>query len=110
MTPPFCRRSELRHRLAAARSSCRASNQREDSAALLCHKQAVTLRCVPREGELMPQIYVDADACPVKAEVIRVAERHGLQVYIVSTGGMRPSGHPLVREVTVPGAFDAADD
>ncbi|HEY4545556.1 MAG TPA: YaiI/YqxD family protein [Pedomonas sp.] len=58
----------------------------------------------------MSQIYVDADACPVKAEVIRVAERHGLQVYIVSNGGIRPSGHPLVKEVTVPGAFDAADD
>ncbi|HLU91385.1 MAG TPA: YaiI/YqxD family protein [Pedomonas sp.] len=58
----------------------------------------------------MPQIYVDADACPVKAEVIRVAERHGMQVYIVSNGGIRPSGHPLVKEVAVSGAFDAADD
>jgi len=58
----------------------------------------------------MPQIYVDADACPVKPEAIRVAERHGIKLYLVSNGGIRPSGHPLVQEVTVPGAFDAADD
>jgi len=58
----------------------------------------------------MTRIYVDADACPVKAEAIRVAERHGLEVFLVSNGGIRPSGHPLVREITVPGAFDAADD
>ncbi|MGK2286032.1 YaiI/YqxD family protein [Pedomonas sp. V897] len=58
----------------------------------------------------MTSLYVDADACPVKAEAIRVAERHGLEVFLVSNGGLRPTGHPLVREVTVPGAFDAADD
>ncbi|MCH8685327.1 YaiI/YqxD family protein [Pedomonas mirosovicensis] len=58
----------------------------------------------------MTRIYVDADACPVKAEAIRVAERHGIETFLVSNGGIRPSGHPLVREITVPGAFDAADD
>ncbi|MBI1260485.1 MAG: YaiI/YqxD family protein [Rhizobiales bacterium] len=58
----------------------------------------------------MTEIYVDADACPVKDDVIRVAERHELLVHIVSNGGMRPSGHPLVRHVVVPQTPDAADD
>jgi uncharacterized protein YaiI (UPF0178 family) len=58
----------------------------------------------------MTEIYVDADACPVKAEVERVAERHGLIVHIVSNGGIRPSQNPLVKTVIVPEGADAADD
>lgn len=58
----------------------------------------------------MPTIYVDADACPVKAEVTRVAERHGVPVVFVSNGGLRPSRDPMVRHVVVPGTADAADD
>jgi uncharacterized protein YaiI (UPF0178 family) len=56
------------------------------------------------------EIYVDADACPVKAEVERVAERHGLIVHIVSNGGIRPSRHPLIKTVVVAEGADAADD
>jgi hypothetical protein len=56
------------------------------------------------------EIYVDADACPVKAEIERVAERHKLVVHIVSNGGIRPSQHPLVKTVIVPEGADAADD
>jgi len=56
------------------------------------------------------QIFVDADACPVKDEVERVADRHGLAVYVVSNGGMRPSTHPRFHHVTVPERPDAADD
>jgi uncharacterized protein YaiI (UPF0178 family) len=56
------------------------------------------------------EIFVDADACPVKAEVERVADRHGLDVYIVSNGGMRPSAHPHFHHVTVEAGADAADD
>jgi len=56
------------------------------------------------------EIYVDADACPVKAEVERVAERHQLVVHIVSNGGIRPSPHPLVKTHIVPEGADAADD
>ena len=56
------------------------------------------------------EIFVDADACPVKAEVERVAERHKLVVHIVSNGGIRPSQHPLVKTVIVPEGADAADD
>jgi uncharacterized protein YaiI (UPF0178 family) len=56
------------------------------------------------------QILVDGDACPVKAEVEKVAGRHGLSVTIVSNGGLRPSANPLMRHVTVAEGADAADD
>jgi uncharacterized protein YaiI (UPF0178 family) len=55
-------------------------------------------------------IFVDADACPVKVEIERVADRHGITVTMVSNGGMRPSAHPRFRNVTVGGGADAADD
>lgn len=55
-------------------------------------------------------IYIDADACPVKAEVLRVADRHQLPVYMVSNSGMRPTGNPLVQPVVVAEGPDAADD
>src|ERR1700727_2898578 len=56
------------------------------------------------------QLFVDGDACPVKAEVEKVAARHGLAVTIVSNGGLRPSANPLLRHVTVAEGADAADD
>ena len=56
------------------------------------------------------EIYVDADACPVKNEVVRVAERHGLVVHMVSNSWMRLTEGPLVKRVVVSGGFDAADD
>jgi uncharacterized protein YaiI (UPF0178 family) len=62
------------------------------------------------DSETNTEIYVDADACPVKEEVLRVAERHGLRVCFVSNSGMRPSRNPLVRQVVVPANPDAADD
>lgn len=58
----------------------------------------------------MPVIFIDGDACPVKAEVERVAARHGLCVTIVSNGGLRPSANPFLRHVTVADGADAADD
>lgn len=58
----------------------------------------------------MPEIYIDADACPVKDEVIRVASRHGLKTHMVSDGGIRPNQSPLVNLVIVPSGPDAADD
>ena len=54
-------------------------------------------------------IWVDADACPVRAEVERVASRHGLSVVMVSNGGIRPSANPLVEMVYVPAGADEAD-
>ncbi|AYD01339.1 YaiI/YqxD family protein [Neorhizobium sp. NCHU2750] len=55
-------------------------------------------------------IYVDADACPVKPEILKVAERHGFEVTFVANSGLRPSRDPMVKNVIVSGAFDAADD
>lgn len=58
----------------------------------------------------MVEIYVDADACPVKDEVIQVASRHNLKTYMVCDGGIRPSQNPLVELVIVTQGADAADD
>lgn len=63
----------------------------------------------PTMSEL-PHVYVDADACPVKAEVARVAERHGLAVTYVANSWMQPPRGPRFRMQVVTGAFDAADD
>ena len=54
-------------------------------------------------------IYVDADACPVKAEVERVATRERIKVAMVCNGGLRPSANPLVEMVFVPDGPDVAD-
>ena len=56
------------------------------------------------------RILVDADACPVKDEVYRVAYRHGVAVKVVSNLRMRIPDHPLIERVVVSDAFDAADD
>ncbi|SEL82937.1 YaiI/YqxD family protein [Roseivivax marinus] len=57
----------------------------------------------------MTILYIDADACPVKAEAERVASRHRVAVRMVSNGGIRPSQNPLVETVIVPEGPDAAD-
>ncbi|WP_294327436.1 YaiI/YqxD family protein [uncultured Sphingomonas sp.] len=58
----------------------------------------------------MTRILVDADACPVKDEVYRVAERHGARVSIVSNSHFRVPLLPWVERVVVSDGFDAADD
>ena len=58
----------------------------------------------------MVAVFVDADACPVKDEAQRVAERHGLVITYVANFGLRPSRDPMVRNVMVPQGADAADD
>ena len=55
------------------------------------------------------RIFVDADACPVKAEAERVATRHGIRMFVVSNGGIRPSENPLVEMVYVAQGPDEAD-
>ena len=54
-------------------------------------------------------IYIDADACPVKAEAERVATRHQMRMVLVSNGGIRPSANPLVESVFVTAGPDEAD-
>ena len=55
-------------------------------------------------------IYIDADACPVKQEVYRVAERHGLKVFVVSNSPIAIPRDPLIERVVVAAGMDAADD
>jgi uncharacterized protein len=55
-------------------------------------------------------IYVDADACPVKEEIYRVARRYVLKVYIVANAPLRVPAEDLFELVVVKGRFDAADD
>lgn len=57
----------------------------------------------------MLTIYIDADACPVKPEVYRVARRYGVQVAVVANAGLRVPADPLIELVVRPG-FGAADD
>ena len=56
------------------------------------------------------RIFVDADACPVKPEVYRVAERYGLKVYVVANSFMAVPRHELIERVIVPEGPDIADD
>jgi uncharacterized protein YaiI (UPF0178 family) len=56
------------------------------------------------------RIYVDADACPVKDEVYRVAARHALPVTVVAQGFIRVPDDPLIERVAAGQAPDAADD
>ena len=57
-----------------------------------------------------PSILVDADACPVKEEIYKVAFRHEVPVTVVSNSWMRVPQHPLISREVVSDSFDAADD
>jgi uncharacterized protein len=63
-----------------------------------------------RYGDLMIRVLVDADACPVKEEIYKVALRHGVPVTIVSNSPFRVPAHELIDRVVVSDSFDAADD
>jgi uncharacterized protein YaiI (UPF0178 family) len=56
------------------------------------------------------QIYVDADACPVKEEAYRVARRYGLHVHVVSNSFIRVPKEPILHGVVVEAGPDIADD
>ncbi len=55
-------------------------------------------------------IYIDADACPVREEVYKVALRHNVPVVVVSNSFLRVLTHPLIKRAVVNDSFDAADD
>ena len=57
----------------------------------------------------MKKIYVDADACPVKDEIIKVATRHKTEVFMVCNGGIRPFRNNLINLIIVPEGSDEAD-
>jgi uncharacterized protein YaiI (UPF0178 family) len=73
-----------------------------------CYRVAQMTNLLPQPAAI--QIYVDADACPVKAEAVRVAERHGLAVHMVANAWMRLPESTLVNRVVVTDGFDAADN
>jgi uncharacterized protein YaiI (UPF0178 family) len=56
------------------------------------------------------EIFVDADACPVKDEVYKVARRYGLRVFVIANGGIRVPREPMIELVIVEQGPDAADD
>jgi len=56
------------------------------------------------------RIFIDADACPVKDEVYKVAERHHIPVVVVAGGFIRVPQHPLIERVAAGSGMDAADD
>lgn len=56
------------------------------------------------------EIFVDADACPVKDEVYRVAARYGLKTYVVANAFLHVPASPLIERVTVDAGPDVADD
>ena len=58
----------------------------------------------------MLTVYIDADACPVKEEVYRVAKRYGLEVILVANSWMKIPDEPKITLETVGAAPDAADD
>jgi uncharacterized protein YaiI (UPF0178 family) len=62
------------------------------------------------EAQAAIRILVDADACPVKQEIYRVAERHGLRVFVVANSPIQVPRDPMVERVTVGAGPDAADD
>jgi len=58
---------------------------------------------------MMTKVFIDADACPVKAEAERVVTRLQVRMVLVSNGGIRPSANPLVESVFVADGPDEAD-
>ena len=67
-------------------------------------------RPVMTENSNPTRIYVDADACPVKDEIYRVAARHGLGVSVVAGQFIRVPQDPLIERIAAGSAMDAADD
>jgi uncharacterized protein len=70
----------------------------------------VSSRPVPPKGCQLTEIYIDADGCPVKDEVYRVAERYGLKVTLAANSWMRTPDADWVELILVDDNIDAADD
>ena len=64
---------------------------------------------LPEDAPLL-EIFIDADACPVKEEIYRVAKRYGMKVYVVSNSWMQTPEQERLEFVRVDDGFDAADD
>src|SRR5687767_5440278 len=112
------RRSRLMHPKHLSRPKPRGASRAMATLAAIRAATATGLRAIARASSRncstrvssVIRILVDADACPVKDEVYRVAFRRGIAVKVISNMRMRIPDHPLVERVLVSGAFDAADD
>src|SRR3954447_17565069 len=92
---------------ASATSTCR-SRRYASGAPSMAASEA---EAAPEAGGPKPiAIFVDADACPVKPEIYRVAARHGVKVHVVANQLLAVPRDPLIERVAVGSAFDAADD
>jgi uncharacterized protein len=56
------------------------------------------------------EIFIDADACPVKEEIYRVGARYGLQIFVVANAAIRVPRSPSIAQIVVGAGADAADD
>ncbi len=65
---------------------------------------------IPDDATTETRIFIDGDACPVKAETYRVASRYGLKVFVVANDAMHVPPGDAVELVVVKGGFNAADD
>lgn len=65
---------------------------------------------IDMDGNHLTKIYIDADACPVKDEAVKVAVRHNLPIIFVSNSWMRLDDHPLVERIVVSEGPDEADN
>jgi uncharacterized protein YaiI (UPF0178 family) len=81
---------------------------------MLCYITASTRQIPefhPKQAQLSnTRIYVDADACPVKDEIYRVAARHGLPVSVVAGNFIRVPQDPMIERIAAGSGMDAADD
>lgn len=78
--------------------------------AIFCQDSEINVSSLVVETKKEIQIYIDADACPVKEETYKVASRYKIKTYVVANNFMRIPLDPLVEMKVVSGTFDAADD
>jgi hypothetical protein len=65
---------------------------------------------VAEDAQNAIEIYIDADACPVKTEIYRVAERHKLKVFVVANSYIATPREDWIKRILVDATPDAADD
>jgi len=106
----------VREATAVARVSdppCFPRNSAADGLPRASRERGCVSRSIPSTDDVKlntTRIYVDADACPVKDEIYRVAARHGLPVSVVAGNFIRVPPDPLIERVAAGSGMDAADD
>jgi uncharacterized protein YaiI (UPF0178 family) len=88
----------------------RCANAQHRSSHGILEAAKITVKPLPAKKTSVPEIFVDADACPVKEEIYRVAKRYGYAVTLVSNAMMRIPQADWLKLIVVDGRLDAADD